>query len=234
MWSVYRKEMRAYLVSPIPYVLVFIFAAFMAWWFFEPARFFEAGEASLGGFFGMIPWVFILIVPALSMRLWSEEARGGTLEVLMTMPMGSSQLVWGKFLSAWTLLLVCLLATFPIPLTVAILGDLDWGPVICGYLGALLLGGAMLALGVWISALTSHQIVAFLVAAVISLALVLMGLAVEVGGFLGAAFERISVSTRYQSLGRGVIDIRDILYFVTFTAFFLYLNTVAVENRRFR
>lgn len=235
MLGIYLKEMRAYLVSPIPYVLVFIFAIFMSWWFFDPGEFFLVNVASMHSFFGVIPWVFILLVPALSMRLWSEEARGGTLEMLLTLPVKPWKLVGGKFLSAWTLLLFCLVATLPIPVTVSILGDLDWGPVIGGYLGALLLGGALLALGVWISALTTHQIVGFLIAAVVALVLVLMNyLATRVGGALGEAFEQISVASRFESMGRGVLDFRDILYFVSFILFFLYMNAMAVENRRYR
>ena len=235
MLSVYRKEMRAYFVSPIPYVLITIFAAFMAAWVFLIRDFFLYNVAGMAEFFQAIPLVFVLIVPAISMRLWSEEAKGGTLESLMTMPIRASQLVGGKFLAAWTLLLICLLATFPIPLSVSLMGNMDWGPVIGGYAGAFLLGGALLALGVWISALTSHQIVAFLVAAILSLLLVLMGIfASDAGGALGSVFERLSVSTRFQSMGQGVIDFRDVLYFLSFIAFFLYLNAIAVENRRFR
>ena len=164
MLSVYRKEMRSYLTSPIPYVLVIIFTVFMAWWFFFLDDFFLYRQARMESFFGVLPWVFIFLVPAISMRLWSEESRGGTLETLLTLPVRSWQIVLGKFLAAWTLLLFCLVATLAIPITVANLGDLDWGPVVGGYLGALLLGGALLALGVWVSALTAHQIVAFLVA----------------------------------------------------------------------
>ena len=125
MWAVYRKEMRTYLISPIPYVLVIIIAAFSAWFFFLAGGFFVRRTASLEEFFSVLPWVFLLVVPAITMRLWSEEARGGTLETLMTSPMRAGEIVLGKFLSAWTLLGLCLLATLPIPITVAALGDLD-------------------------------------------------------------------------------------------------------------
>ncbi|MFV1959425.1 MAG: ABC transporter permease subunit, partial [Planctomycetota bacterium] len=168
MGTVYRKEMRAYLVSPIPYVLIIIFTAFMGWWFFDSRGFFLMRRASMETFFGISPWIFLFLVPAISMRLWSEESRAGTLEALQTAPVRSWQLVGGKFLSAWTLLLICLVATLPVPITVAILGDLDWGPVIGGYLGMMFLGAALLGLGLWISSLTNHQIVAFLITAVIA------------------------------------------------------------------
>jgi ABC-2 type transport system permease protein len=233
--TVYRREMRAYWVSPIPYVLVVLFAGFMGWYVFLSSEFFLYGQANLDTFFGFMPWPFIVIVPAITMRLWSEEARGGTLETLLTMPVRPWQLVVGKFLGAWTLVAVCLLATAPIPITVSALGDLDGGPLWGGYLGSLLMGGAMAALGLWISALTRHQIVAFIVSAFACLILVLLGfVAGRTGGGLGSLMEDVSVSARYQALGRGVLDVRDLLYFATFTGFFLYLNAQAVENRRYR
>jgi len=235
MLSVYRKEMRSYLTSPIPYVLVIIFAAYMGWWFFFLRDFFLVRQARMENFFGILPWVFIFLVPAISMRLWSEEARAGTLETLLTLPVTSWQIVLGKFLAAWTLLLLCLVATLSIPITVSSLGDLDWGPVVGGYLGALLVGGALLALGVWVSALTAHQIVAFLIAGVLSFLLVVLGMIAEqVGGDVGRFLERLAVSSRYDALSRGVVDLRDILYFVSFMGFFLYLNATTVENGRYR
>lgn len=236
MMSVFRKEMRSYFVSPIPYVLCAIFTAFMGWWFFESRGFWEISRrASLEVFFTIVPWVLLFLVPGITMRLWSEEARGGTLEMLLTAPVRSWQLVGGKFLSAWALLALCLLATLPVAITISSLGDLDWGPVVGGYLGTLLLGAALLALGLWVSALTTHQIVAYLLTAVAILALILLQfVAGQTGGGLGSVLERLSVATRFEALGRGVIDVRDVLYFVTFTLFFLYLNAQAVENRRYR
>ena len=235
MWAVYRKEMRTYLISPIPYVLVIIIAAFSAWFFFLAGGFFVRRTASLEEFFSVLPWVFLLVVPAITMRLWSEEARGGTLETLMTSPMRAGEIVLGKFLSAWTLLGLCLLATLPIPITVAALGDLDWGPVWGGYLGAMLMGGALLALGLWISSLTSHQIVAFMLTAVCAFVLVMLtGMATQIGGDLGAFLERLSVRAHYLPMSRGVLDLRDLLYFVSFGIFFLYLTTLAVQSRRYR
>ncbi|MHC5010833.1 MAG: ABC transporter permease subunit [Planctomycetota bacterium] len=234
MWTVYRKEMRGYLVGPIPYVFAIIFTAFMAVWFFDLENFFLHRTATLDRFFGVIPWVFIFLVPAITMRLWSEEVRGGTIEGLLTLPVRSWQLVMGKFLSAWTLLLFCLVATLPIAFTVSHLGDLDWGPVWGGYCGTMLLGGALLALGLWISALTGHQIVAFLITMVAGFMLVIIGYMAPRAGDLGPLFESLSVGSRFQSMGRGVIDLRDLIYFVTFTVFFLYMNAQAVENRRYR
>ncbi len=235
MFSVYRKEMRSYLVSPIPYVLILIFTVVLGWIFFGGGEFWVWRRASVDSMFQVIPWVFLFLVPGITMRLWSEEARGGTLETLLTAPVRGWELVGGKFLSAWTILAFAVVATLPIPITVASLGDLDWGPVIGGYLGTLLLGAALLALGLWISALTAHQIVAYLLTAIAIFALVILGMAADrVGGGLGSFFERLSVSTRFEALGRGVVDLRDVVYFLTFAGLFLYLNAQAVENRRYR
>lgn len=236
MVSVLRKELRSYFISPIPYVLIVIFVAVMALIYFNFSYFWVLRRASLESFFRAIPLVFILLVPGITMRLWSEEARAGTLETLMTAPVRSWQLVAGKFLSSWILLGVCLLCTLGIAITVASLGDLDWGPVAGGYLGAFLMGGALLALGLWISSLTSHQIVAYLLTAlgIFVLVIVLPYAAGELEGAGRDFLEQLSVSGHYSAMGRGVLDLRDILYFVTFTVFFLYLNSQAVENRRYR
>ncbi len=235
-WTIYKKEIKAYVVSPIPYVFLIIFTFFMSYMFFwhGEGQFFVRGVATLEmGFFDWIPLVLVFLVPAISMRLWSEEVRTGTLEQLMTMPVRTYAIVLGKFFSAWTLLFVALLLTLPVAITVSTLGDLDWGPVWGGYLGALLYGGALLAVGVWISALTGHQIVAFLITLVVGVALMLIRF---VGGTskdgFTAVFDQISLVTHYDSMGRGVIDIRDLVYFVSVTCLFLYLNVQAIENRR--
>jgi len=233
-FTVYRKELRAYLVSPIPYVAAIIFTVVMAWLFFYGSdnQFFVIGKATLQSFFGLIPWILLFLVPAIGMRLWSEEVRGGTLEALMTLPVPTWSLVVGKFLAAWTILLICLVLTLPTPFTVSGLGDLDWGPVMGGYLGALLFGGALLSLSVWISALTRHQIIAFLITLVIGFGLIIIQWLGAPGG--GSIFSGISLRSHYDALGRGVIDFRDLLYFASFTGFFLYLNVQAIDNRRYR
>lgn len=240
--TVYRKEVRTYLVSPIPYLLVGLFAAAVGYFFFKGIEgtalvdFWLIRRASLDSLFDVIPVAFAVVVPALTMRLWSEEYRAGTIEMLGTLPVRSGALVAGKFLAAWTLLLVCLLATLPITITVATLGELDMGPVWGGYLGALFLGAALLALGMWVSALTRHQVVAFLITLFAGLVLTLILTLVARGapGGLGEALTTIALDARFASLGRGVLEIRDLVYFASFTAFFLYLNAETVDNRRYR
>jgi ABC-2 type transport system permease protein len=235
--TVYLKEIRAYLVSPIPYIVLALVTGYLSMHFFwrEKPGFFLLKQASLADLFEQIPVAFIVLVPALTMRLWSEEVRSGTVETLLTMPVKPVSLVIGKHLAAWTVLLVCILGTLTVFFTVNGLGDVDAGVVWTGYLGALLMGGALLALGMWISSLTRHQIVAFLLTLVAGILLHFLAEAAHAAGpGLGSLFEDLSTQSRYASLGRGVVDFRDALYFVSVMVFFLYLNSESVENRRYR
>lgn len=236
LFTVYRRELRAYLVSPIPYVIAVLFTGYLAWQLFygEDGTFFVNNQASLEwGFFNdVMPSVLVLLAAAIGMRLWSEEVRGGTLEHLMTLPVSGAALVVGKFLAAATILLGCLILTLPAPFSVASLGDLDWGPVMTGYLGAFLLGCSVLAMGSWISSLTRHQIVAFLLTLAAGFLLVFVQLLA--GGNSDTVFDAISLGGHYDLMRRGVIDFRDLLYFGSLILFFVYLNVRTVENRRVR
>jgi ABC-2 type transport system permease protein len=234
-WAVYRRELRSYFVSPIPYVLLVIFPGFMGWFVFFQANFFMLGRATMDAFFDFLPWPFIVIVPAISMRLWSEEIRAGTIETLLTSAARPWTLVAGKFLAAWTVLAVVLAGTIAVPITVSMLGDVDGGTVTAGYVGAWLMGGAFLAMGLWISGLTRHQIVAFLITAAAAFLFVVMRYAAR-GAFeeWRDVFAALGASSRYESMGRGVVDLRDVLYFVSFATLFLYMNAQSVGNRRYR
>jgi ABC-2 type transport system permease protein len=228
--------MRAYFVSPIPYVLLILFSIGITYAVFEAGWFFVLRQASLDSLFAALPVAFTLAVPAISMRLWSEEARGGTIETLMTFPAKSRHLVLGKFLAAWAVIAACLLSTVGVVVTVAWLGDLDTGPAVGGFLGAMLLGGAFLALGQWLSGLTRNQIVAFLLALV---ACGIFGWILErvgdaTSGPIGDLASDLSIASRFRAIGRGVLDLRDVVYFVSFISFFLYLNAESIENRRYR
>jgi ABC-2 type transport system permease protein len=233
--AVFRKEMRAYLVSPIPYLLAAFFAALLAYFVFELAGFFLLKQATLDSLFRFMPIAMLVVVPAIAMRLWSEELRSGTFETLMTYPARARHLVLGKWLAAWVVIGGCLVATFGIPITAMTLGDLDVGPALGGYLGSWLMGGAFLALGLWLSARTSNQIVAFIFGVAACFALVQIdNLAAKVEGGLGSAMAAIGVAPHFEAIGRGVVDVRDLLYFVSLIAFFLYLNVETIENRRSR
>jgi ABC-2 type transport system permease protein len=176
-----------------------------------------------------------LLVPALTMRLWAEEAKSGTLEMLLTFPARDGELVLGKFLASWALLAVGLLLTLPLALAVAFLGPLDWGPVVGGYLGALLLGAAYLAIGQFISALTENQILAFILAFVVCLIFYGMGTEVVVRLFsdrTATLLRSLGTGSRFESIARGVIDLRDLVYYLSLTGFFILLSIGALRARR--
>jgi ABC-2 type transport system permease protein len=233
--AVAARELRAYFDSPIAYVFLTVFAGAAIFTFFNVQTFFSRGIADLRGLFTPLPFLMILLVPALTMRLWAEEQKQGTLEVLLTLPVRDHELVAGKFLASWTLLGCALLLTLALPVTVAVLGKLDWGPVVGGYIGALLLGAAYLAVGQFLSASTENQILAFILALVVCLAL--YGVGTE--GFSGlfadrtaSALRAIGTGSRFQSIARGVIDIRDLVYYASLTLFFLAACVIAVRARR--
>lgn len=234
--AVYRKEMRAYFTSPIPYVVMALFSAWIAYNFFFDRQFWVQNSASLeAGFFFRLERTLIVLVPLIGMRLWAEERRGGTLETLMTYPVGTTSLVVGKFLAAWAVIGLCLVSTLGLAFTVSGLGDLDWGPVWGGYLGAFFLSGALLAISSWISSMTSHQLVAFIISALVGTTFVFMQeAAMDARGTTATVLEQLSLTSHYRAMGRGVVDLRDLVYFATAIAFFLYINVRAIENRRFR
>jgi ABC-2 type transport system permease protein len=234
--AVYRKEMRAYLVSPIPYLLAAVFAVFTAWYVFDQRFFIVLGQANLESLFDSFSRGMMVLCPALAMRLWAEEVRGGTLETLMTYPAKPRHLVLGKWLAALTVLAGCLVATIGVPITAATLGDLDGWPAVGGYVGGVLMGGAFLAVGLWLSTLTRNQIVAFVLGLALCGVLVFLeDFVAKLGG--GAVYDvlnGVATTTHFKAIGRGVFDLRDLLYFASFIGFFLYLNVESVHNRRYR
>jgi ABC-2 type transport system permease protein len=233
--SVATRELRSYFNSPIAYIFLSVFAITALFTFFNVKAFFARGQADLRGLFEAIPLLTLLLVPALTMRLWAEEAKSGTIELLLTLPAKEAELVSGKFLASWALLAVGLGVTLPLAVTVSTLGNLDWGPVVGGYVGALLLGAAYLAVGQFVSALTENQILAFILALV--LCVVLYGLGTEpfTGLFpdrTGAVLRALGTGSRFDSIARGVIDLRDLLYYVSLTLFFLALSVGALRAKR--
>lgn len=222
--AVTGRELRAYFNSPIAYVFLLVFAGAALFTFFNVGAFFSRGRADLRPLFDAVPVLMVLLVPALTMRLWAEERKQGTMEVLLTLPARDHELVAGKFLASWALLAVGLALTLALPLTVAALGDLDWGPVAGGYVGALLLGAAYLAVGQFVSATTENQILAFILALVICLAFYGVGIEAFAGLFpdrTAAILRAVGTGSRFESVARGVIDLRDLVYYVSLTGFFL-------------
>lgn len=238
VWVVAKRELSGYFTSPIAYIFLVIFLLLTGFFTFTAGQFFERGEASLGAFFGWHPWLYLVLVPAAGMRLWAEERRAGTLELLMTMPMTAAQAILGKFLASWLFLAVALALTFPVVITVNVLGSPDNGMIFAGYLGSFLLAGSYLAVTCLTSALTRNQVVAFILSVVVCLFLILAGfnpvtdlLARWAGpGFIDtvAAF---SVVTHFDGFQKGVIDSRDLLFFLSVIGFSLFATSVVLRNR---
>jgi ABC-2 type transport system permease protein len=237
--TIAKRELAAYFESPVAYVFLVIFLLLAGFFTFTFGGFFERGEASLASFFNWLPWLFLFLVPAAGMRLWSEERRMGTIELLFTMPVATWQAIAGKFLASWAFLVIALALTFPIVVTVNWLGDPDNGVIACGYLGATLLAGAYLAIVSMTSALTRNQVVAFILAVVLCLLLILVGfspltdlLARWASPWMVEAVARFSVLTHYDGFQRGVLDSRDLVYFLSVMAFSLSATGVVLRNHR--
>ena len=230
--AVARREFRAYFESPIAYIFITAFLLlvnFLYLW-----TFFVAGQADMRPFFGFMPFVFLFLVPSITMRLWAEERKMGTLEVLLTLPVQEKEVVLGKFIASFLFMLIMLALTFNIPLLVGLLGNPDWGVIIGGYLGCLLMGASYLAIGLFASALSDNQIVAFILAIAICTAMLIVGdwfFLILVPDILVPLFNYLGLGAHFESMGRGVIDTRDLLYYVSIIGIFLYLNVNTVENR---
>jgi ABC-2 type transport system permease protein len=230
---IFKRELGNYFNSPIAYIFITVFLGLSGWLFFK--TFFVVGEASLRMFFGILPWIFLFFIPAITMRLWAEEKKSGTMELLMTLPVTDTEAVLGKYLASLVFLVLSLVLSFIIPIFVALLGDPDPGQVVGGYVGAVLMGGAFLAIGLFISSLTENQIVAFIVSAVVIFGLFILGEDFVLFGIpdrLVPVFSFIGLGGHYDSISRGVIDSRDVVYYVSVIVFFLYLNVKSIENRK--
>ncbi|MBI4292873.1 MAG: ABC transporter permease [Betaproteobacteria bacterium] len=234
-----RRELASYFESPLAYVFLVIFLLLAGFFTFTFGGFFERGEASLASFFGWMPWLFLFVVPAVGMRLWSEERRLGTIELLLTMPVTTAQAILGKFLASWVFLAIALGLTFPVVITVNILGDPDNGVIVAGYAASLLLAGTYLALSCMTSALTRNQVISFILSLMLCLALILVGfgpatdlLARWASPELVEAVAGFSVLTHFDGMQKGVIDSRDLLYFLSVIGFALFATGVVIRAHR--
>jgi ABC-2 type transport system permease protein len=232
------RELAAYFATPVATVFIVIFLILQGTLTFNLGSFFDRGQADLNPFFTFIPWVFLLLIPAITMRLWAEERRLGTIELLLTLPVTQWQAVLGKFVAAWLFCGIALALTFPFVLTVNFLGRPDNGVIASGYVGSLLIAGAFLSIGSAMSAVTRNQVIAFVLAVslcfvftVASYSLVTDFLSKNTP-VLAEVARRIAVLDRYQAFTRGVVSARDIVYFATFIGFWLFVNTVLVEQRK--
>ncbi len=237
--TIMKRELGGYFTSPIAYVFLIIFLLLTGFFTFTIGNFFERGEASLVSFFTWHPWLYLFLVPAVGMRLWSEERRLGTMELLLTMPVTTWQAIVGKFLASWVFLGLALTLTFPVWITVNWLGRPDNGVILAGYLGSLFLAGSYLAISCMTSALTRNQVISFILSVVICLFLILAGytpvtdlltrFASPVAVDIIAAF---SVMTHFEGFQRGVIDLRDFLFFASVIGFALFTTGVIIRSQR--
>lgn len=233
--TIFKKEFRSYFNSPIAYIFAAVFLVAVNWLFWQ--RFFLINQASMRSFFSLLPWVFLFLLPALSMRLWSEEKRAQTIELLFTLPLRDIEVVIAKYLSSLAFLVLCLGLTLPIVITVGSLGNLDAGQVIGGYLGAFLIGACYLSLGLFLSSLTKNQIVAFLLNVVFCFVLIIIGqdyVLLPFSGFLAQILNFFSLSSHFNIISKGLIDFRDVLYFLSFVGFFVWLNIKSLESRFYK
>jgi ABC-2 type transport system permease protein len=239
IYTIAKRELVAYFTSPVAYVFLVIFLLLTGFFTFTAGNFFERGEASLAAFFGWHPWLYLVLVPAVGMRVWAEERRSGTMELLLTMPVAPWQAIVAKFLASWIFLALALLLTFPAIVTVNVLGDPDNGVIAAGYLGSLFLAGAYLAISCMTSAMTRNQVVAFILSVVLCLFLVLAGFN-PVTDLMNrwaspavvdtvAAF---SVVTHFDGFQRGVIDGKDLVYFLSVIGFALFATGVIIRSHR--
>ena len=239
VWTIAKRELASYFTSPVAYIFLVIFLLMTGFFTFTAGNFFERGEASLAAFFGWHPWVYLVLVPAVGMRLWAEERRSGTLELLLTMPVAPWQAIVAKFLASWVFLAVALALTFPAILTVNVLGEPDNGVIFAGYLGSLFLAGAYLAVTCMTSAMTRNQVVAFIVSMVLCLFLILAGFNpvtdLMTRWASAAVIDTVagfSVVTHFDGFQRGVIDLRDLVYFLSVIGFALFATGVIIRSHR--
>lgn len=237
--AIYRREVLSYLTTPTAYVFISVFLFAIGLFTFQFGGLFEARQADLSSFFGFHPWIFMVFLPAVAMRLWAEEGRSGALELLLTLPAPTWALVLGKFLAAWTIAAAALLLTAPLWVTLNVLGDPDNAAIFTAYLSSLLMAGAYIAIGSAMSALTQTQIVAFVLAVLASFLITALGLPLVldfVAGFIDAgiaeALARFSILHHFDAAQRGVVEFRSVFYFASLIALCLTATALAVDARR--
>jgi ABC-2 type transport system permease protein len=237
--TIAKRELSGYFASPVAYVFIVIFLLMVGFFTFMAGGFFERGEATLVSFFNWHPWLYLFLVPAVGMRLWSEERRLGTMELLLTMPITTWQAIVGKFIASWAFLALALLLTFPVILTVNYLGNPDNGVIFGAYVGSLLMAGSYLAISCMTSAMTRNQVVSFIVAVVICLFLILCGyppvtnlLSKTASRWVVDTVAACSVMTHFDGFQKGVLDSRDIIFFLSIIGFSLFTTGVIIRSHR--
>ncbi len=236
---IFKRELGSYFSTPLAYIFIVIFLVLSAVFTFYLGGFYESGQADLNPFFNFHPWLYLFLVPAVAMRLWAEERKSGTIELLMTLPVSRSDMVLGKFLAAWVFLGIALLLTFPIIITVNYLGSPDNGAIFTGYLGSWLLAGGYLAIGSCMSAVTKNQVIAFIVSVVACFIFIVSGFPLVLDVFSGwapqwllDAVASLSFLIRFDAISKGVLDLRDLLYFISLMAVWLLATAIVIDLKK--
>ncbi len=237
--AIFKREFIGYFSTPVAYVFIVIFLFLTGALTFYLGAFYQRNQADLEPFFNFHPWLYLFLIPAIAMRLWSEERKSGTIELMMTLPIPIHHAVIGKFLAAWCVTFITVALTFPMWITVNYLGEPDNNIIVAGYIGSLLMAGGFLAIGSCISALTKSQVIAFVISLVIAFLFLLSGFPLVLDFFSGwvpqpivEAIASFSFLTHFESIKKGVIDIRDVIYFVALISFWLYANTVFIDLKK--
>ncbi len=236
---IFRRELASYFATPLAFVFIVIFLVLAGSFTFYLGGFYDRGQADLAPFFTYHPWLYLFLIPALSMRLWAEERKSGSIELLMTLPVSLWQAVLGKYLAAWCFAGIALALTFPIWLTVNYLGSPDNGAIFAGYIGSFLMAGGFLAIGACLSAATRNQVIAFILTAVVCFAFLLSSVPIVLNlvqgwapQFVTDAIASLSFLTHFASISKGVIDVRDIIYFVLLIAVWLCANAIVLDMKK--
>lgn len=239
MWAIFKRELAAYFATPVAYVFIVIFLFTTGAFTFYLGQWYEQGEASLRGFFGFHPWLYLFLIPAISMRMWAEERKAGTMELLLTLPAPFWASVAGKYLAAWAFAGIALALTFPIWITVNYLGDPDNGVILASYAGSFLMAGGFLAIGACMSAVTTNQVIAFVLAVVVCFLFTLSGLPLVLDFFSGWVPQAVlntiasfSFVTHFDAIMNGVIDLRDLIYFGSLIAAWLVATGIVIDLKR--
>jgi ABC-2 type transport system permease protein len=237
--AIFKRELFGYFNAPVAYVFIVIFLALVGFFTFNISGFYEIGQADLRTFFQWHPWVYLFLIPAVAMRLWAEEIRMGTIELILTFPITTGQVILGKFFAAWFFIGIALFLTFPMVFTVLYLGNPDLGTIFCAYMGSFLMAGAFLSVGTMTSAMTRSQVVSFILAVVICLFFILAGFPPVIDLLSGWApswmidiVSYLSFLSHFLSIARGVLDLSDLLYYASVISFMLFANSIILQNRK--
>lgn len=238
-WIIAKREFRAYFATPLAIVFLTIFVALTGAFAFYIGGFFDRGQADLHPFFAYHPWLYLLLVPAVAMRLWAEERKTGTIELLMTLPVSPLEAILGKFFAAWAFIGLALALTFPMWITVNALGDPDNGVILTSYLGSFLMAGAFLAIGSFVSAMTKNQVIAFILAATIAFLFTMSGFEMVQNAFkswlpefVTQAISSMSVLSHFERITRGVLEAPTLIFFLSVIVFWLFATVIAVEQKK--